>query len=278
MKAELDFKTEDITLDNLLDKINAQRRISSELQSEIRTIRIRENRLHKTSEAIKSENRRLHEDIAVLEQKIRELDIQLTLPESERTFTSTRVIEAVPKKTAFHGFNWNYVLAPLVVVMSIICFKWFWTANPSATTPQTVVIANSVAAPAAQSLAPADATTQAATPTTAAQPVGTPQPATATTTALVPPIEEGYLTVNNPLLADDPVRIRDGFGNRAREIAFVDPGTKFKIREQSPNKMTRAILVEGKTLTVEDYFYKISDKEQWIFGFFTNRRTYTLPK
>jgi hypothetical protein len=275
MKAELDFKTEDITLDNLLDKINAQRKISSELQSEIRTIRIRENRLHKTSEAIKSENRRLHEEIAALEQKIRELDIQLTLPESERTFTTSRVIEAVPKKTAFHGFNWNYVLAPLVVVMSIICFKWFWTANPSASTAQTASIANSVAAPATQSLAPVTTTPQpATTPTTAVaiQPNGTAQP------AVVPPIEEGYLTVNNPLLADDPVRIRDGFGNRAREIAFVDPGTKFKIREQSPNKMTRAILVEGKTLTVEDYFYKISDKEQWIFGFFTNRRTYTLPK
>jgi hypothetical protein len=276
MKAELDLKTEDITLDNLLDKINAQRKINSELQSEIRTTRIRENRLHKTSEAIKSENRRLHEEIAALEQKIRELDIQLTLPESERTYTTARVVEAVPKKTAFHGFNWNYVLAPLVVVMSIICFKWFWTANPSAPAAQTASIANGVAAPATQSIAPVDAAAQTATPTTATgtQPAGTAQP----TVAVVPPVEEGYLTVNNPLLADDPVRIRDGFGNRAREIAFVDPGTKFKIREQSPNKMTRAILVEGKTLTVEDYFYKISDKEQWIFGFFTNRRTYTLPK
>jgi hypothetical protein len=272
MKAELDFKTEEITLDALLDKINEQRKFTSELQTELRTIRTRENRLHKTSEAIKSENRRLHEDIAALEQKIRELDIQLTLPESERTYTVSRAIEAVPKKTAFHGFNWNYVVAPLVVVMAIICFKWFWTVNPSATTPQTTAIANSIAVPATQSMAPVDATSAATTTVTAAQ------PATAQPNTVVPPIEEGYLTVNNPLLADDPVRIRDGFGNRAREVAFVDPGTKFKIREQSPNKMTRAILVDGKTLTVEDYFYKISDKEQWIFGFFTNRRTYNLPK
>jgi hypothetical protein len=276
MKAELDYKTEEITLDALLDKINEQRKFTGELQTELRTIRTRENRLNKTSEAIKSENRRLHEDIAALEQKIRELDIQLTLPESERTFTTSRLVEAVPKKTAFHGFNWNYVVAPLVVVMAIISFKWFWTANPSSATPQTAAIANSVSAPATQSLAPVDASTQstAATTATAMQPAGTVQPVA----AVVPPIEEGYLTVNNPLLADDPVRIRDGFGNRAREVAFVDPGTKFKIREQSPNKMTRAILVEGKTLTVEDYFYKISDKEQWIFGFFTNRRTYNLPK
>jgi hypothetical protein len=274
MKAELDFKTEEITLDALLDKINEQRKFTGELQSELRTIRSRENRLHKTSEAIKSENRRLHEDIAALEQRIRELDIQLTLPESERTFTTSRAIEAVPKKTAFHGFNWNYIVAPLVVIMAIICFKWFWTANPSA--PTAAAITNSVSTPVAtQSLAPAEATP---TTTSNAPPTATAQPASTPVNAVVPPIEEGYLTVNNPLLADDPVRIRNGYGNRAREVAFVDPGTKFKIREQSPSKMTRAILVEGKTLTVEDYFYKISDKEQWIFGFFTNRRTYNLPK
>ncbi len=267
MKAELDFKTEEITLDALLDKINEQRKFNSELQSELRTMRSRENRLHKTSEAMKSENRRLQEEITSLEQKIRELDIQLTLPESERTFTSARVVEAVPKKSALHKFNWNYVVAPLVLVLSIISFKWFWNNNANAPAP-TAAIANSIAAPAAvtQSLAPTTATTPNAAP------------AAAPNNAVVPPVEEGYLVVNNPLIADDPVRVRDGFGNRAREIAFVDPGVKFKIREQSPNKMTRAILVEGKTLTVEDYFYKISDKEQWIFGFFTNRRTYTLQR
>jgi hypothetical protein len=274
MKAELDLKTEDITLDNLLDKINEQRKINSELQSEIRSTRIRENRLHKTSEAIKSENRRLHEEIAAMEQKIRELDIQLTLPESERTYMPSRPTEVAPKKSALHGFNWGYVIAPLILVLSIISFKWFWTTNPAA---PTTAIANSVAQPVAtqsvvtQSIAPTDATTA---PTAMAQPAA----AAATATNVVPPIEEGYLVVNNPLLADDPVRIRNGYGNRAREVAFVDPGTKFKIREQSPTKMTRAILVEGKTLTVEDFFYKISDKEQWIFGFFTNRRTYNLPK
>jgi hypothetical protein len=269
MKAELDFKTEEITLDALLDKINEQRKFTSELQSELRTIRSRENRLHKTSEAIKSENRRLQEEIAALEQKIRELDIQLTLPESERTYTISRSIDPLPKKTAFHGFNWNYIMAPLVVVLAIISFKWFWTTN--ATAP-TAAITNNIAAPVAtQSLAPtADvAPTNTATATQPAAPTGQ-------ANTIIPPLEEGYLVVNNPILADDPVRIRNGFGNRAREVAFVDPGTKFKIREQSPNKMTRAILVEGKTLTVEDYFYKISDKEQWIFGFFTNRRTYNL--
>jgi hypothetical protein len=269
MKAELDFKTEEITLDALLDKINEQRKINSELQSELRTIRSRENRLHKTSEAIKSENRRLHEDLAALEQKIRELDIQLTLPESERTHTISRNLNPLPKKSAFHTFNWGYVIAPLVVISAIVCLKWFWSGNatPAASSAS---IANSL-------VAPVSAQAPVATPVTATAAISTAQPAaTGQAASVVPPLEEGYLVVNNPLIADDPVRIRDGFGNRAREVAFVDPGTKFKIREQSPNKMKRAILVEGKTLTVEDYFYKISDKEQWIFGFFTNRRTYNL--
>ena len=277
MKAELDFKTEEITLDALLDKINEQRKINSELQSELRTIRSRENRLHKTSEAMKSENRRLQEDIAALEQKMRELDIQLTLPESERTYTPMRAHEPIQRKSALHTFNWNYVIAPFVVISAIIGFKWFWTANTPAVPAMAIV--NGIAAPAnqtavsAQSIAPATPDAAAAVTTTTAA-----TPATATPTANpVPPVEEGYLVVHNPLVGDDPVRIRNGFGNRAREVAFVDPGTKFKIREQSPNKMTRAILIEGKTLTVEDYFYKISDKEQWIFGFFTNKRTYTLP-
>lgn len=264
MKFELDYQTEEITLDALLDKINEQRKINGDLQSEIRAFRSRENRLHKTSEAIKSENRRLHEDIAALEQKIRELDIQLTLPESERTFTISRSIDPLPKKSVFHKFNWGYVIAPLIVVSSIVAFKWFWNSN--AVAAPTTAIANSLAPTTTeQSLAPA-----------AAMPNATAAPAQANTA--VPPIEDGYLIVNNPLIADEAVRIRDGFGNRAREVAFVDPGTKYKIREQSPNKMKRAILVDGKTLTVEDYFYKISDKEQWIFGFFTNRRTYNLVK
>ena len=264
MTTELDYQTEELTLDALLDKINDQRKANNTLQSELRTFRTRENRLHKTSEAIKSENRRLHEDIAALEQKIRELDIQLTLPESERTYIIARTIDPLPKKSVFHKFNWGYVVAPVVVIASIIAFKWFWASNVAA---PTATISNPLApSVTTQSLA----LTSVATPTPNAQAAATPA------TNPVPAVEKGYLVVHNSLIADDPVRIRDGFGNRAKEVAFVDPGTKFKIREQSPNKMKRAILVDGKTLTVEDYFYKISDKEQWIFGFFTNRRSYNI--
>ena len=58
MTTELDYQTEEITLDALLDKINDQRKANNALQSELRTLRTRENRLHKASEAIKSENQR----------------------------------------------------------------------------------------------------------------------------------------------------------------------------------------------------------------------------
>lgn len=268
MTTELDFQTEDITLDALLDKINEQRKVNNALQSDIRAFKSRENRLNKTSEAIKSENRRLHEEIATLEQKIRELDIQLTLPESERTYISSRPIDPLPKKSVFHKFNWGYIIAPMVVISSIIAFKWFWTSNNVA--PTTAISSSLTPSVTTQSIAVTDAVTPTSNATPNAQTAATPA------TNAVPAIEEGYLVVHNPLISDDPVRIRDGFGNRAREVAFVDPGTKFKIREQSPNKMKRAISVNNKTLTVEDYFYRISDKEQWIFGFFTNRRTYNL--
>jgi hypothetical protein len=210
---------------------------------------------------------------------MRELDIQLTLPESERTYAPVRMHEPIQRKSALHSFNWNYVIAPFVVISAIIGFKWFWNANTPVTPAAAIV--NSVATPASQATAPVQAialTTSTSAPTTAVTMTATTQPTGTPTANPVPPVEEGYLVVHNPLIADDQVRIRNGFGNRAREVAFVDPGTKFKIREQSPTKMTRAILVEGKTLTVEDYFYKISDKEQWIFGFFTNKRTYVLPQ
>ena len=47
---------------------------------------------------------------------------------------------------------------------------------------------------------------------------------------------------------------------------------KYKIRAQSPQKMRRTYIKDGKNITFEDYFYKISEKDQWVFGYFTNRR------
>ena len=252
MKSIIDVRTEsDVTLDQLLDEINRQRKTNSELQTELRTTRIRESRLLKTIEVVKAENRRLQDEITIFDQKIRELDIQLTLPESERSFISSRDLKPIARKSTLRKrLNWKYFVAPCAIIAGIITFKSI--QQNTDTLPATAL------------------TTAVAVPQSIASTQNMP------TAAPIAAFQDGYLVVNNPLVSDDPVRVRDGFGSQAREVAFVDPGTKFRIREQSPRKMKRAILLEGKTITVEDYFYKISDKDQWIFGFFTNRRTYNL--
>ena len=55
MKQEIDiFNEPETALDSLLDEINKQKRITSELQSELRSIRTREIRQNKNSEMLKS--------------------------------------------------------------------------------------------------------------------------------------------------------------------------------------------------------------------------------
>ena len=78
--------------------------------------------------------------------------------------------------------------------------------------------------------------------------------------------EEGYLIIQNPLGGDGMVRVMDGFTQKARVLAWTNPGDKYRIRAQSPTKMRRTYLKDGKNVTYEDFFYKISDKEQWVFG------------
>jgi hypothetical protein len=256
MKSELDLvKGSEQTFDALLDEINKQKRLITQLQGDNRALKTNEIRLNRASEAVKTENLQLTDEVAKLSQQIRELEIQLTIPTNERTFVANRVIDPFPRLKWHQSFNWAYLLVPVLALAGIAFGKWWGsqsaaTANPSAVTAS---IGGSVE--------------KAQTPLLAAAPVN------ANPLAL----EEGYLVVDNPLDKEEPVRLRDGFDNKAREVAFVDPGVKFKIRNQSPAKMQRTVLLNGKSTRIEDYFYKISDKDQWIFGFFTNRRTYTMP-
>ncbi len=36
--------------------------------------------------------------------------------------------------------------------------------------------------------------------------------------------------------------------------------------------MRRTHVKDGKKVTIEDFFYKISDNEQWVFGYFSTKR------
>ena len=86
------------------------------------------------------------------------------------------------------------------------------------------------------------------------------------------PLEEGYVVIENPLEANGMVRVMEGFNQNARVLAWINGNEKYKIRAQSPQKMRRTYIKDGKNITFEDYFYKISEKDQWVFGYFTNRR------
>jgi type II secretory pathway pseudopilin PulG len=241
--------TEVDSLDALLDEINKQRKIQLDLQSDIRELRQRENKNHKTAEALKTENRHLRSVIISLEQKIREMEIQLDMPENERTYTTNRVIEVLPKKTVWQKINWAYVIMPILLVGGIVGSRWFIQHRQDQAAASLLAV---------QQAAQQEAERRANDP------------------SIAPPIEEGYLSIHNPLDFLEPVRIRDSYSQNAREVAFVEPLGKYRIRATSPTKQTRTVLYKGKTLEVEDYFYKISDKNQWVFGFFTNRRTFQL--
>ena len=54
------------------------------------------------------------------------------------------------------------------------------------------------------------------------------------------------------------------------QICFV--GDYYQIAPVSRGELFRQIVEDGKNVNIEDYFYKISDKEQWVFGYFTNKR------
>jgi predicted RNase H-like nuclease (RuvC/YqgF family) len=255
MKSELEIiKESNQTFDALLDEINKQKRVITQLQSENRALKTTEIRVGKQTESTKSENFSLKEEIMTLTQKVRELEIQLTLPTNERTFVPVKEVELFPKKKWYQTFNWAYIVAPVLAIVSIGIGR-YWGI-------QSAVSAG---------VQPAALTTSATT-TTADNSLAAAIVTPFTTQAANEVIEEGYLKVENPLEPDAMVRVYDGYGRKARVLAFVNPNEKYRIREKSPQKMYRTFVKDGENVTYEDYFYRISDKNQWIFGHFTTMR------
>jgi hypothetical protein len=249
MDSIIDLKKSNAELDGLLDEIGKQKKIVNQIQSENRTLRTSEIKLKKVSETLKLENTQLSDEIFKLSQRIRELEIELTLPSSERTVVINRNIDPYPKVPTYKKFNWSYVIVPIVALLAVFAGKYWGQRNT-----QNLISMSSLAAVTPPSVT----TTQNSTNTTN---IPTSIPAT-----------DGYLTIENPLSADGMVRIMDGYGQKARVLAWVNPGDKFKIRAQSPTKMRRVYVKDGENVAYEDYFYKISDKEQWVFGLFTTKR------
>lgn len=252
MKLELDLlKDSEQTFDALLDEINKQKKLISQLQSEIRSQKTNEIRLNKTAESAKIQNLFFQQENATFIQKVRELEIQLTLPTDERTFALARTIDPFPKKKAYQLFNWSYIIIPIVAIGAVFTGKW-WAENEAAKASALVIasIANLVGTTAPTSNA---AAAQAKSNSTI-------------------PLEEGYVVIENPLEANGMVRVMEGYNQNARVLAWINGNEKYKIRAQSPQKIRRTYIKDDKNITFEDYFYKISEKDQWVFGYFTNRR------
>ncbi len=251
MNSEIDLlKDSEKTFDALLDEINKQKRQISQLQSENRVLKTSEIRTSKTAESFKAENFQLHSEIASLTQKVRELEIQLTLPSDERTIIISREVEPFPKKKPYQLFNWSYVVVPVVAVAAIFIGKW-WAQEQNMANNANIISASLAAATAPNNVTPAN------------------QPQTNSASTAV---DENYVVIDNPLEKEGMVRVMDGYNQKARILAWINPNDKFRIRAQSPQKMRRTYLKDGKNVNIEDYFYKISDKEQWVFGYFTNKR------
>ena len=251
MNSEIDLlKDSEKTFDALLDEINKQKRQISQLQSENRVLKTSEIRTSKTAESFKAENFQLHSEIASLTQKVRELEIQLTLPSDERTIIISREVEPFPKKKPYQLFNWSYVVVPVVAIAAIFIGKW-WAQEQNMANNANIISASLAAATAPNKVTPAN------------------QPQTNSASTAV---DENYVVIDNPLEKEGMVRVMDGYNQKARILAWINPNDKFRIRAQSPQKMRRTYLKDGKNVNIEDYFYKISDKEQWVFGYFTNKR------
>jgi hypothetical protein len=247
----------DNTFDGLLDEINSQKRFITQLQTDNRKLKTNEIRINKMAESLKSNNLALSEEVQSLVQRVRELEIQLTLPTNERTLAINRtIIDPFPKKKGLQNFNWAYIVTPFLAILAVFIGKNWGErqqiaaqsgSNILAIAPNTNGVASALPAAIAASLTP-------------------PAPA----------IPENYILIDNPLEKEGMVRVLDGYEQKAKVLAWINPNDKYKIRMQSPEKKRRTYVKDGKTITVEDYFYKISDKEQWVHGFFTNKRTYVF--
>lgn len=287
---------DEASFDALLDEINKQKRQNQSLQAEISGLRNTEVRLQKNVERLRLENQDLEQQIKKMTQRVRELEIEISLPVNERTLEVNRaIITPMPPAKAKENIISRFAVVA-VLMLCTVAIVWKWTNknnnasqsflpkaasvsqalneadNTSTSNPSVVQVSAPITPAVTTPTQPEPTTAVAAAPTTNT----TNTPNNAVTNSATP--EEGYLLIDNPLNKDFMVRVYTGYQRGARELAFVNTGDKFRIRAQSPEKMRRQYVMNGKKITVEDYFYKVSDKEQWVFGFFTTKRTATITQ
>jgi hypothetical protein len=276
--------------DLLIQQLEQQQSQSEELRKQLSNAYTHQANLTKNVEFLQTTNEKLRQESAALQQKVRELQILIAMPSSEIDSTSVRADifhkTLTPKHASEPSYRWLLLLLPIIALTVILGVKWLTPPSVQKSFPE---IGKTIQA---RALSITDALEKQVTeipkvlenqPVTEQNPIVDPlaKPVSMVDTMAAKTqvhsrtmIEPGYLVIDIPGDSLGTARVRNGYHGKAKEVARVESGMRFRIRTQSPMPMRRKIMVNGTSMELEDYSYKISDKEQWVFGYFTNRRMY----
>jgi hypothetical protein len=279
-----------VASDLLMQQLEQYQTQSEELRKQLNNAYTHQANLTKNVEFLQTTNEKLRQESAALQQKVRELQILIAMPSSEIDSTSVRADifhkSLTPKSQSEPSYRWLLLLLPIIALTVILGVKWLTPPSVQKNFPE---IGKTIQA---RALSITDALEKQVTeipkvlenqPVTETTPVVDPlaKPVSIIDTMVAKTqvhsrtmIEPGYLVIDIPGDSLGLTRVRNGYHAKAKEIARVEAGMRFRIRAQSPMPMRRKIMVNGTSMELEDYSYKISDKEQWVFGYFTNRRMY----
>jgi hypothetical protein len=244
--------------------------------------------LTKNVEFLQTTNEKLRQESSTLQQKVRELQILIAMPSSEIDSTSVRADifhkSLTPNAASEPSYRWLLLLLPIIALTVILGVKWLTPPSVQKNFPE---IGKTIQA---RALSITDALEKQVTDMPKVlenqpvveqivDPLAKPVSIVDTMAAKThghsrTMIEPGYLVIDIPGDSLGTTRVRNGYHGKAKEVARVESGMRFRIRTQSPMPMRRKIMVNGTSMELEDYCYKISDKEQWVFGYFTNRRMF----
>jgi hypothetical protein len=274
--------------DLLMQQLEQYQAQSEVLRKQLSNAYTHQANLTKNVEFLQTTNEKLRQESNTLQQKVRELQILIAMPSSEIDSTSVRADifhkTLTPKHVSEPSYRWLLLLLPIIALTVILGFKWLTPPSVQKSFPE---IGKTIQA---RALSITEALEKQVTEMPkvlenqpvvehVVDPLAKPISIVDTMAAKTQVhsrtmIEPGYLVIDIPGDSLGMTRVRNGYHGKAKEIARVESGMRFRIRTQSPMPMRRKIMVNGTSMELEDYSYKISDKEQWVFGYFTNRRMF----
>jgi hypothetical protein len=276
--------------DLLMQQLEQYQAQTEALRKQLSNAYTHQSNLTKNVEFLQTTNEKLRQESSALQQKVRELQILIAMPSSEIDSTSVRADifhkSLTPKAISEPSYRWLLLLLPIIALTVILGVKWLTPPSVQKNFPEIGKTIQARALSITDALEkqvteiPKVLENQPVVEQPAVDPLAKPVSIIDTMAAKTQQvhsrtmIEPGYLVIDIPGDSLGTTRVRNGYHGKAKEIARVESGMRFRIRTQSPMPMRRKIMVNGTSMELEDYSYKISDKEQWVFGYFTNRRMF----